>query len=85
MIDLGRTGFRDAHAQRLGSDLDVESAARRRPEHLGVAQALDRLKIVEDHCSGHHRPSQRTTADLVDTGHQPRRRPAQRKLLRLGR
>ena len=64
-----------------GSRRTAARACARR-QRLGVAQAADRLPVVEDHGRGDHRPGQRPAAGLVDAGDQARaRRSAEAELL----
>ena len=79
-VDLLDAGLGDAAAQRLRADLVEQPLAHPLAQDLGVAQAADRLRVVEDHRRSHHRPGQRPAARLVDAGQQARDIPRQAEL-----
>ncbi|MNG04421.1 hypothetical protein D3C84_875490 [compost metagenome] len=70
LIDLLHLGTGDAPGKGLLADFVEQRIAARFRELLRIVQAEDRPRRVEDDRSGHHRTTERATADFVDAGHQ---------------
>ena len=79
-IDLLDARLGNAAAQRLRADLVEEPLAGARGELLGIVEAANRLQLVEHDRGGHHGPSQRAAAGLVDARDQAGRGPDQAEL-----
>ena len=80
-IDFLDIGLRDSPRQRPLPDQRCEALACCLAELLGIIQAGNRPRGVEDHRRGHHRPAQRPATGLVHPAHQTARGQAGRYLV----
>ncbi len=69
-VDLFHRGLGHGMAQGLLADEDFQLLAALGGEFLGVGQAVDGPRRIEDHRGRHHRAGQRSAAGLVDAGDQ---------------
>ena len=81
-VNFFDAGFGNAATQRFGTDFIEQRLAPGGGELYGVGQTGNRVQVVEDDGSGHHRPGQRTPARLIHSSDQARWVPLQAVLFR---
>src|SRR3546814_6669755 len=68
-VDIFHRADANAEAESRLADLHLQNRAARRCQLLAVVQAIRHSPPVENHRSGHDRPSQRPATRLIYTGH----------------